>query len=363
MPENSGISVGEDMILHHSRVTNVVRAGGRSRRHHGVDVLIITALVEEYDAVKQVLGSSQWEEHGVGGPEPYAVNNAGDLSVALARPTAMGGRSTAPIATALAGLLQPTCLAMSGVCAGRPGATAPGDVIVASPAYQWDEGKYGKDAFQPDHQQIPLDSRWIRAVQNFDPSGLPSHGTADDEEAKVWLLERLLKAQNPRTHPARERYFPRSTWQSRLSRWEVEGLIAWHDGALALTANGRTLIERVLYNDVDGPDRLPFTVAPGPMASGAAVMAAPDTWNRLEVSQRKILALDLEAATIATVAHERQVPHWLVAKGVMDHADLEKDDRFKAFAARASAEVIMALLGELLRPQPPLPLRPGRPGE
>ncbi|WP_051809451.1 hypothetical protein [Actinoplanes subtropicus] len=324
-----------------------------------VDVLIITALPEEYDAVKGLLGPSAWTDHGTGGSQPFATAAGRGPSVALARPTAMGGRSTAPIALALTDRLRPTCLAMSGVCAGRPGAVAPGDVIVAAPAYQWDEGKYVGAAFHPDNQQFPLDSRWVRTVQEFDPSGLPSHGTADDEEAKVWYLERLLRGQDPRKHPARERYFPRTTWPARLGQWEGEGLIAWRDGALALTGTGRTFIERTLYVDVDGPDRLPFVVRPGPMASGGAVMADPETWNRLEVNQRKILALDMEAATIATVASERRVPHWLVAKGVMDHADLEKDDRFKAFAARASAEVLLALLELLLTPgAAPPPPRP-----
>jgi hypothetical protein len=34
----------------------------------------------------------------------------------------------------------------------------------------------------------------------------------------------------------------------------------------------------------------------------------------------------------------------------MDHADLDKDDRFKGFAARASAEVLFAVLDGLLKP-------------
>ncbi|SCF49513.1 Phosphorylase superfamily protein [Micromonospora matsumotoense] len=347
---NNGIFVGRDMSVSQGHVTNVGEPGAQRQRRHGVDVLVITALAEEYDAVKQVLGSFPWEDHGTGGLEPFATTNTGGLSVALARPTAMGGRSTAPIATALTERLRPACLAMSGVCAGEPGATAPGDVVVASPAYQWDEGKYVGDSFRPDYHQMPMDGRWLRAVQNFDPSGLPSHGTATDEEAKVWYLERLLKGQNPRKHPARRRYFSRSAWEARLARWESEGLIAWRDSALALTEKGRTLIERALYIDVDGPERLPFVVVAGPMASGSAVMADPETWNRLEVNQRKIQALDMEAATIATIAHDRQVPHWLVAKGVMDHANLDKDDRFKEFAAQASAEVLFALLEELLKP-------------
>ena len=86
------------------------------------------------------------------------------------------------------------------------------------------------------------------------------------------------------------------------------------------------------------------------MASGNAVMKDEGIWKRLETSQRRILAVEMEGAAVATVAAERRVPHWLVAKGVMDHANLDKDDRFKRFAARASAEVLFALLAGLLKP-------------
>jgi len=323
--------------------------------NHGiVDVLIITALKEEYDAVQAVAGLRRWQEHD-DGPAPYSTISqrtaAGKtISIALARPTQMGGRGTGPIATTLTDRLRPACLAMCGVCAGNPSDTAPGDVIVAAPAYEWDEGKHHGDVFRADHQQFPQDTRWVRAVQDFDPSGLPSRGVATDEEAAVWYLERLHQGQDPRTHPARRRYFPASTWEARLARLESDGFIAWRDGRLALTDAGRDRIQRILYVDVDGPERLPFAVFAGPMASGSAVMADPEIWDRLEITQRRILALEMEAATIATIAHERQVPHWLVAKGVMDHANFDKDDRFKAFAARASAEVLFALLGRLLSP-------------
>ena len=36
----------------------------------------------------------------------------------------------------------------------------------------------------------------------------------------------------------------------------------------------------------------------------------------------------------------------------MDHADINKDDRYKRFAARASAEVLFALLDDLVRDMP-----------
>ncbi len=310
---------------------------------------------EEYDAVRALAGLSSWQDHDAGGSAPYdtARYSAGSgrtLSVALARPTHMGGRSTSPITTTLTDHLRPACLAMCGVCAGNPGATTSGDVVVASLAYEWDEGKHARGAFRNDHQQFPQDARWTRTAQDFDPSGLPSYGAATEDEAAVWYLERLHRGQNPRTHPARDRYFTGDRWQACLERLESEGLITWRDHDLSLTPAGRDRIERRLYVDIHGPERLPFAVFAGAMASGSAVVSEAGFWDRPEIGPRKLLALEMEAATIATIAHERHVPHWLVAKGVMDHADAEKDDRFKAFAARASAEVLFALLGRLLFP-------------
>jgi nucleoside phosphorylase len=297
---------------------------------------------------------AQWEEHDDADLPPYLTgvydaSNGGRLPMALARPTRMGGRSTGVVSTSLTDHLKPTCLAMSGVCAGNPDDTAPGDVVVAAPAYEYDEGKYRGQDFQGDHQQYPQDDRWLRAAQDFDSSYLPSYGIATEHEAVVWFLERLHRRQDPRTHPARRRYFPPSTWQPRLERLEADGLIARRPGGWGLTRAGRGRIERILDDDVDRPEKLPFVVHAGPMASGSAVIQDPQIWTRLkQLGSRKVLALEMEAASIATVANARQVPHWLVAKGVMDRADFEKDDRFKEFAARASAEVLYALLGLLL---------------
>jgi nucleoside phosphorylase len=331
----------------------------RRPRRRGVDVLIVTAIPEEYDAVRAVGGRSAWSEHEVGGETPYATARFRTLSVALARPTWMGGRNTGPIATTLTDRLQPGCLAMCGVCAGNPASTAPGDVVVAAPAYEWDEGKYTPGMLKPDHEEFPLDSRWVRAVQDFVPVGLPSHGVATEEEARLWYLEKLYQGQNPRKHPARNSYFPGSTWAKRLARLESEDLIALRDGGSVLTESGRKYIQRVLYFEVDGPERLPFNVYAGPMASGSAVVTDDRIWAALEAGKRNVLAVDMESATIGTVAAHRRVPHWLVAKGVMDHADPGKDDRFKAFAAKASAEVLFALLEQLLATTP-APAPPSR---
>jgi nucleoside phosphorylase len=261
----------------------------------------------------------------------------------------MGSRETAPIVTTLTHLLQPGCLAMCGVCAGNPDDTALGDVVVADPVYEWDEGKQSPAGLKGDNRQFRLDHLWLHAVQDFTPRGLPSYRPADDEDALLWLLERLYRGQDPRSHPARRRYFPEGTWRARLQQWEQGGWIGRAQTGLELTDQGAELVQGWLYDDVDGPRRLPFEVVAAPMASGSAVVADARLWARLQrMGVRRIAAVEMEAATVATVAHQHRVPYCLIAKGVMDHADSNKDDRYKRFAARASAEVLYALLAQLL---------------
>jgi nucleoside phosphorylase len=336
-----------------------------------VDVLIIAALKDEFEAARNAangVGAGNWRERDTGGLTPYLtgeyVSPAGSrITVALARPTGMGGRRTGPLATTLTNQLQPTCLAMCGVCAGNPDDTAPGDVIVAAPAYEYDEGKLSGGKLRGAHEQYPLNDRWLRAAQDFDPAGLPSYGEASEAEATIWFLERLYRSQDAREHPARSRYFPKGTWSQRLDRMETDGLIVRYDGGWALTGAGAAKIERLLDDDVDGPDRLPFAVEPGPIASGSAVVEDPKIWTKLKnLGMRKIRGLEMEAATVATVAHEREVPHWLVVKGVMDNANFDKDDRFKVFASRASAEVLFALLGRVLPTRSAVSERSAGPG-
>jgi nucleoside phosphorylase len=275
----------------------------------------------------------------------------------------MGGRGIAPVATTLTNQLRPACLAMCGVCAGSPDETAPGDVVVPEAVYEYDEGRFTDQGFEGDHRQDPQDARWLRAAQDLAPDGLPSHGPASADEAAVWFLERLHLGQDVRRHVARTRYFPPGTWHERLEKLADDGLIRFDpDGGSpwTLTPEGTARIRRILADDVDGPRTLPFAIVTGPMASGSAVVTEAGIWKRLKaMGVRRIAALEMEAATIVTIAHDRQVPHWLIAKGVMDRADKHKDDRFKGFAARASAEVLFRLLENLVPPDGATAVGPG----
>lgn len=323
-----------------------------------IDVLIITALQEEYDAARDVasvalgggFGVTKWEERDTDTPTPYLSGRyvaAGGLSinVALARATRMGGTATSPVVSSLVERLKPRCLAMCGVCAGNPGDVALGDVIIAEMVYPYDEGKQKQDGFEGDHRQTPMRDDWVRAAQDLSPDGLPSYGPASDEEAKTWLLERLFAGDNPRTHPARSRYFPGKAWKERVQAFEGEGLVRREGRQLVLTDSGRSFAEETLFFDVESPQRLPFQIKVGPIASGNVVVKDEVTWQKLKNwGVRSVLGLEMEAATIGSVAHRLGVPAWVVAKGVMDHADPRKDDRYKPFAARASAEVLFKFL-------------------
>jgi hypothetical protein len=59
---------------------------------------------------------------------------------------------------------------------------------------------------------------------------------------------------------------------------------------------------------------------------------------------RSAIALEMEAAAIANASHRLEIADWIVVKGVMDYADPNKEDRYKPFAAKASAEVLLRML-------------------
>jgi nucleoside phosphorylase len=90
---------------------------------------------------------------------------------------------------------------------------------------------------------------------------------------------------------------------------------------------------------------LPFRLAIGPMVSGNMVVKDGRIWRRLAArGGRHVVGLDMEAAAVATTAYHLGLPAWAVVKGVADHADPRKDDRYRAAAADAAARVLWTLL-------------------
>lgn len=327
-----------------------------------VSTLIVAALKVEYDALLEAglcgvgrdPGVAAWQDSDSSAPVPYVLGDyitadGAHLCIALARPTRQGSNAISPVGSSLVEHLKPRCLAMSGVCAGNPAEVALGDVIVAELAYAYDEGRRTNEGFEGDHRQFLLPDHWVRTAQDLPPAEFRSYGEAGEAEAKVWLLERLYSGDQPREHPARSRYFSENSWKNCVDSLESAGLITRNGLRLSLTEKGEAFTERSICDHVAGPTKLPFKVAVGPMATGNVVVKDGLTWNQLKQwGVRTVLALDMEAAAIASIAYRLRVPEWIVVKGVMDHADPRKDDRYKKFAAQASAEVLLSLLTQRL---------------
>ncbi len=113
-----------------------------------VDVVVLTAVKDEYDAARRVEDGAQadWLEKKDQAGLAYAVRDyrtqdGGRIRIALARAVNMGAADAAATATRLVNELKPRCLAMCGVCAGRKGKVTLGDVIVADRMFFYDNGK------------------------------------------------------------------------------------------------------------------------------------------------------------------------------------------------------------------------------
>jgi nucleoside phosphorylase len=275
----------------------------------------------------------------------YVANGKELFRIALAKPTRTGAHRTTSLAATLVHHLRPRCLVMCGVCAGNPNYVALGDIIVSELTYQYDEGKVEADKFLGDHRQWPISHDWLRAAKALNAEELPSYGPPTSRDAEFWLLERLFEKDQPASHPARPRYFAEGDWRQTVERLENDGLIRLAGASLLLTKEGISEVKRRMALDVDPPATLPIAIKTGPIASGNVVVKDGRTWDKLEkLGVRTILGLEMEGASIGEVAQTSGVEKWIVIKGVMDHADLKKNDRYKVFAARAAAEVMRQFL-------------------
>lgn len=333
-----------------------------------VDVLLITAVKEEYEAALLVdVGAidAAWQrETGPMGFEVafrrFRAASGEPLVVALTRALDMRGVATANAAWPLMDKYNPRCLAMCGVCAGRRSAVQLGDVIVGDILYTYDTGALvveyeagkKKERYRGEPSPYQMPAAWKQRAESLDVSADASWleerpRTLDDQG--LWLLEQLSKGDaEPVKHP--ERPTRCADWKKVVER--LRKLKHLKNRGLELTDKGRRYIEEVLLLHPEGlPAQPPFQVHVAPIATGNSVMRDPQIFDRLSESMRKVLGVEMEAAAIGAIAHLTNLP-MLVMKGVMDHADADKDDGFKKFAARASAECLIAFLRENLSPTP-----------
>lgn len=331
-----------------------------------IDVLIITAIPLEYDAVLSVdtgaVPSSTWLTRP--GPtgfdlafRSFLTPTGSPLRIAVTRPFTMGVMATAAAAAPLVTAYRPRCLAMCGVCAGRRGHVNLGDVIIADTLWTYDTGAIVVEAddqgrsverFKADPLTYNLSAFWKHRAETFLPAALATW-VADRprsyEHQIDWLLARLHAGDDLPDHPDRKTHC--ADYSTLIPMLRKRGLLK--PTGLRLTPTGRATIEDRLLLHPDGlPEPDAFIVRVGPIGTGTDLVRDPHIFDKLSERQRKVLGLEMEAAAIGAVAHLHDIDHALVMKGVMDHADLDKSDNYKPFAARASAECLIAFLRDNL---------------
>ncbi|WP_049949577.1 pentapeptide repeat-containing protein [Sorangium cellulosum] len=340
-----------------------------------VDALVVTALQDELEAVLSLgeAGRDGWREARDPAGFPYYVrelpNDRGKpLRVAAAWSGRMGESAAAARAQGLIDELDPGCLAMCGICAGRRGEVSLGDVIVADRVYSYDEGKRvaapgggGDGAFFHDIETYNLERTWnmdaALFAREFERQTPLAAARPPSRASQAWWLRHALYASQaeggppPVARPERAERCP--GWTDRIGELEAAGVLRIGDGGLELTEAGMAQVrrERLVYPD-GPPEARPFCVHIGPIATGKAVQEDAGLFERLKSIGRKVLGVEMEAAAIGYVA-ERLGRRSIIAKAVSDHGDRDKDDGFRAFACRASAEFLFAFLRRTLEPARP----------
>jgi nucleoside phosphorylase len=291
------------------------------------------------------------------------------MQVAAAWIGEMGEAAAAARAAALVNELDPACLAMCGICAGKRGEVSLGDVIVADRVYSYDHGKLvardegGSGEFFHDIETYSLNKAWKMDASIFArdlawAADLIASRPIARRTQMRWALHALFAhetrgAPSPLTHPERKARCP--AWSDVLPLLRSEGLVEVQRGSLLLTERGRERVLEDLLHYPDGmPDDPPFRVHVGPIATGKVVREDPAIFDRLARLVRKTLGVEMEAAAIGQVAMHLGRPS-IIVKAVSDHADHDKDDVFRAFACRASAAWLFAFLARHLEPTPELP--------
>jgi len=329
-----------------------------------VDVLVITAVKDERDVILRL--EDDWREKRDPSGFPYHIRkDPAGLVWALARSLDLGSDLAANVSTRLIGILKPRCLAMAGVCAGWRDKVRLGDVIIAERLFRYDSGKlraFYKDqvrteeVFQ-DIRTYNLEPRWRQSAEDFPPDWVTTINVISRPlgyvSQEVWLLYALNDAESgacppPREKPERNVFCP--DWADVVTRLEKRRLIMLQ-GGMRLTDGGREYVRELQDRHPDGyPSERRYPKAfVAPMATGNRVLEDLEVFPMIHRYVRKTLAIDMEGAAVAAVSEVEGVEHNLIVKGVQDHADPEKDDRFREYAIEASYRFLAAYLPHQLR--------------
>ncbi|WP_353735141.1 hypothetical protein [Okeania sp. SIO2C2] len=334
-----------------------------------IDILIITALKDELDALKNCDNQSgnTWQELKDSSNYPYyktTLNhkNGTQLNILAARPPEMGENDTSILATRLTSELKPCYLAMTGVCAGNKKDVFLGDVIVADRVFNFDHGKFVAHDELINNQQIRfeeifhdirtynLNSKWKVAIEDFSQDWLSTIQTPRPKSyyhQERWLLHKLYDYQQkpneysrPNEHSERKTECP--DWEEVIPRLKEKKLLKTYSLELTKKALKGINNEREKYlKDQRYKDPLNPKIHISPIATTSKVQEDPQLFQGIKELQRKTLGVEMEAYAIGKVAETRDIP-MIIVKGVQDYANHDKNDQFREYAAEVSARFLLA---------------------
>lgn len=249
------------------------------------DICIVCALAEEARAVVNEFSDrcdnvhfQQAFSNRNGYEYQHAIlnNNGGEPLTALI----MCMPFTGPVETvnSVRSLLEefrPRFMAMTGICAGYKEKVALGDLVAASYAFHYEEGKVeadeeGEDRFRPEWRTHGPTKRIVQYINNF------------------------------------------AGWETPVAEMK----------------------QRMFGRELQQSEQPQCFLAP--IASGMAVQGN-NPFPRLLEHNRKVLFLDQEVAAFYQTLDEFPDIYFLAVKGVCDYADLNKNDNYREYPARASA--------------------------
>ncbi|WP_105171624.1 5'-methylthioadenosine/S-adenosylhomocysteine nucleosidase family protein [Pseudoalteromonas sp. T1lg24] len=143
---------------------------------YGVDVLILTALQEE---AAPLLSASEfsWYREETFGIEDIdfrlsLIGSDSNYKVALGVLPKMGLVSSSITTSRLINYLRPKLILMPGICAGVQEEVNECDLIVASPSWEWQTGKWKGEEFAIEPYQITVDQRLINKAKELEETNI-----------------------------------------------------------------------------------------------------------------------------------------------------------------------------------------------
>jgi nucleoside phosphorylase len=153
---------------------NAARAPERGDRlEHGqqADVLILTALPRELEAVRSNAGPWTLEHHGATGVDYYLTRAYPGLTIAACVTTRTGPVSAVNTTVNALTALRPKRLLLVGICAGLAPQVKLGDVCVSDQIVDYDIGKIHNGTYTPRWRVYPADIELIRAARHHTDHG------------------------------------------------------------------------------------------------------------------------------------------------------------------------------------------------